>query len=186
MDISCLTNNLLIASLKNSAFQQSVIYICDHHEQGCVGLIINQPLQFQLKVLFDQLNIKKPAQDKSNIPLMYGGPLQTDRGFVVHRQMEHLWRSSLMIVNEVNITTSFDIIKAIARNEGPSDILVTLGYTSWSSKQLEQEIAEDFWLVSPFKVEILYDVPIEKRWYYAGSLIGVDMNKFSSCGSGHT
>jgi putative transcriptional regulator len=117
------------------------------------------------------------------LPLMFGGPVQPERGFVIHKQAGG-WRSSLFLRDEVTITTSNDIIRAIAQDTGPKDVLVTLGYTAWTEKQLEKEVMDNIWLVCPYKSEILYEIPPNKRWEYAGLSLGVKMNELSSS-AGH-
>ncbi len=176
-----LANHLLIAmpSLHDPHYEKSVIYVCEHHIQGTVGLIINRPMEFPLSLVFEQLNIKSTGTESSRFPLLYGGPTQPERGFVIHRQLGD-WRSSLALREGVTITTSNDIIRAIAADNGPKDVLVTLGYTAWEKNKLDQEVMGNIWLVCPFTPEILYDVPFEKRWEYAGSTIGVKMNQLIS------
>ena len=121
--------------------------------------------------------------EQNEVPLLFGGPLQPERGFVIHRPFGG-WKSSLVLQEGVTVTTSNDIIRAIARDVGPKDVLVTLGYVSWEEQQLDEEVIQDHWLVCPFKSELLYEVPFEKRWEYAGSLLGVRMNNIA-LGSGH-
>lgn len=176
-----LANQLLIAmpSTADSIFAKSVIYVCEHHTSGTVGLIINRPMQFPLSLVFEQLNIKPIGTESSHVPLLFGGPLQPERGFVIHRPLG-LWRSSLALQEGVTITTSNDIIRAIAANQGPKDVLVTLGYAAWGCEQLDQEIINDIWLVCPYTPELLYEVPFEQRWEYAGLSIGVKMNQLIS------
>jgi len=179
--ISSLANHLLIAmpSLKDPNFERTVIYVCEHHEQGSVGLIINRPLQFPISLVFEQLHIEPIRLEQNRMPLMFGGPVQPERGFVIHKPMGG-WRSSLFLQDEVTVTTSNDIIRAIAEDKGPRDVLVTLGYAGWVDDQLEKEVIDNVWLVCPYKSEILYEVPFEKRWEYAGSTIGIKMNQISS------
>ncbi|WP_131781044.1 YqgE/AlgH family protein [Legionella gresilensis] len=176
-----LANHLLIAmpSLTDPNFERTVIYICEHHPQGTVGLIINRPTEYQLSMVFEQLNILPLHQEISLRPLLFGGPIQPERGFVIHRPSGE-WRSSLSLQDDVTITTSNDIIRAIAAGNGPQDALVTLGYVGWIDNQLEQEVQDNVWLVCPYKHEILYDVPYRQRWEYAGSLIGIKMSQLSS------
>lgn len=121
--ISSLANHLLIAmpSLKDPNFERSVVYLCEHNEQGSVGLIINRPLQFPLSIVFEQLEIEPIRVEKNGLPLLFGGPVQPERGFVIHKQMGG-WRSSLFLQDEVTVTTSNDIIRAIAYDEGPKDV----------------------------------------------------------------
>ena len=166
-------------SLHDPNFEKSVIYVCEHHSQGSVGLIINRPMQYPLSIVFEQLEIEPIRVEQNRTPLLFGGPIQPERGFVIHKQIGG-WRSSLFLQDEVTVTTSNDIIRAIAQDVGPSDVLVTLGYSSWSEKQLEQEVMDNVWLVCPYKSELLYDVPFDQRWDYAGSILGIKMNQLVS------
>jgi putative transcriptional regulator len=176
-----LANSLLIAmpSHNESSFSKTVIYVCEHGLQGTVGLIINKPMQFPLGLVFDQLQIEPARVENNHLPLLFGGPLQPERGFVIHRPFGK-WRSSLTLQEDVTITTSNDIIRAIAHDTGPKDVLVTLGYVGWGADQLDQEVIDNHWLVCPLKPELLYDVPFEQRWEYAGLSIGVKMNQLTS------
>lgn len=180
-----LTNHFLIAMpmLDDPNFSKSVIYVCEHHVQGTVGLIVNRPMPFSLGLVFDQLNIDPINLSKNNLPLLFGGPLQPERGFVIHRPLGG-WQSSLSLREGVTVTTSNDIIRAIAQNTGPMDALVALGYAAWTDKQLEQEVMDNQWLVCPYKAELLYEVPFDERWEYAGLTIGVRMKQLTS-GTGH-
>ncbi len=182
-----LTNHLLVAtpSIQNPDFTHSVIYICEHHAHGTVGLIINRPMKHSLGLVFEQLNIVPTYTEKNQMPLLFGGPIQPERGFVIHRPFGH-WHSSLVLLpNDVAITTSNDIVRAIANGEGPKDVLVTLGYVAWLENQLEEEIIKQgSWLVVPFKPELLYDVPFEDRWEATALSIGVHMNELI-LGAGH-
>lgn len=179
--INSLANHLLIAmpSLQDPNFEKTVVYLCEHHEDGSVGLIINRPMQFHLSLVFEQLNIEPIRVEQNRQPLLFGGPVQPERGFVIHKQAGG-WRSSLFLQDEVTVTTSNDIIRAIAQDVGPKDALVTLGYASWMDNQLEQEVMNNMWLVCPYRSEILYDVPFDQRWEYAGLSIGVKMNQMIS------
>ncbi|MFI4962850.1 MAG: YqgE/AlgH family protein [Legionellales bacterium] len=183
--INSFANHLLIAmpSLNDPNFQRTVIYVCEHHELGSVGLIINRPMQFPLSIVFEQLEIEPIQLEKNHLPLMFGGPVQPERGFVIHKQVGG-WRSSLILQDEVTVTTSNDIIRAIAQDTGPKDVLVTLGYAAWTGNQLEKEVMENVWLVCPYKSEILYEVPFQDRWEYAGLTLGVKMSQLSSS-AGH-
>ncbi len=182
-----LANHILIAtpSMQNPDFAQSVIYVCEHQTHGTVGLIINRPMKHSLGLVFEQLNIVPNSAEKNQLPLLFGGPSQPDRGFVIHRPFGH-WNSSLeLLPNHVVITTSNDIIRAIASNTGPKDALVALGHVVWTDEQLEDEIIhQGSWLVVPFKAELLYDVPFVDRWEAAGMSIGVHMNELV-LGAGH-
>lgn len=183
--ISSLANHMLIAmpSIKDPNFERTVIYLCEHHNQGSVGLIINRPMQFPLSIVFEQLKIEPIKLEQNSLPLLYGGPIQPERGFVIHKQSGG-WRSSLHLQEEVTVTTSNDIIRAIADDTGPKDLLVTLGYAGWEGDQLVNEVLADSWLVCPYKSEILYEVPFSERWEYAGLTLGIKMNQLTS-NSGH-
>lgn len=183
--ISSLANHLLIAmpTINDPNFDKTVIYLCEHHEQGSVGLIINRPMEYPMSIVFEQLQIAPIRVEQNRLPLLYGGPVQPERGFVIHKQMGG-WRSSLFLQDEVTVTTSNDIIRAIADDTGPKDALVALGYSGWIENQLEEEVMNNSWLVCPYKAEILYEVPFGERWEYAGLTLGVKMNQLSSS-SGH-
>ncbi|HRD70490.1 MAG TPA: YqgE/AlgH family protein [Legionella sp.] len=183
--INTLANHLLIAmpSLNDPNFERTVIYICEHHDQGSVGLIINRPMQFPMSIVFEQLKIEPLRKEHNAMPLLFGGPIQPERGFVIHKQTGG-WRSSLFLQDEVTVTTSNDIIRAIAVDSGPKDVLVTLGYSGWTDHQLEQEVMDNVWLVCPYKSEIMYDVPFEDRWEYAGTTLGIKMSQLTSS-AGH-
>ncbi|KTD24705.1 transcriptional regulator [Legionella lansingensis] len=182
---SSLANHLLIAmpSLIDPNFYHTVVYICEHHVQGTVGLIINRPLQYPLGLVFEQMQIEPARHEQNQMPLLFGGPIQPERGFVIHRPVGG-WRSSLALRDDVTVTTSNDIIHAIAADKGPKDALVTLGYSGWGENQLEEEVRNNTWLVCPCTPELLYEVPFSERWEYAGSLIGVKMNQLTSI-AGH-
>jgi len=183
--INRLRNHVLIAmpSVRDVSYQHAVIYICDQQAEGSVGLIINKPLTYQLGFIFEQLNIEPIDLEQKNRPLLFGGPLQPQRGFVIHKPSGS-WQSSLLLADDVAITTSIDIIRAFSENIGPKDALITLGFVGWNSLQLEKELLSDSWLVSCYKPELLYDVPFEQRWGYAASLIGVNVDHLIE-GGGH-
>lgn len=175
-----LSNQLLVAMpcMTDPNFAHSVVYICEHHEEGTVGLIINLPLQYHLGFIFDQMHIKATDEKQKSLPVLFGGPVQPERGFVMHRP-SGIWRSSLNLKENVTVTTSDDIIRAIALDKGPEDVLITLGYAGWSKEQIDNEVKMDQWLVCPATTELLYEVPFDKRWEMAGRSIGVDMKQLS-------
>lgn len=161
-------------NLDMGLFDQSVIFICEHHEQGSVGVMINRPTSFHLSYIFEQLGVEYQQSQFQELPLLFGGPMQPERGFVLHEPPGH-WRSSLIIdPKDVTLTTSNDIIRAMAKNEGPDNVMITLGYSVWEPQKLEAEIMKDYWLVCPFNKELLYEVPHAERWNYAGRLLGID------------
>ena len=184
-NMASLSNHFLIAmpSMTDPNFAHAVVYVCENQEQGSVGLIINKPMEYSIQFVFDQMHIESKMSKKDDAPLLYGGPIQPERGFVIHRPTGG-WRSSLFLADDVTLTTSNDIIRAIAVNEGPKDKLIALGYSGWTPNQLELEIMNDKWLVCPYHPELLYEVPFAERWLRAGKFIGVDMNQLSGY-SGH-
>lgn len=180
-----LRNHLLIATpaVQEVGFEHAVIYICEHQPQGTVGLIINRPMVHSLGLVFQQLHLEPIRVELNHRPLLFGGPEQTDRGFVMHRPFGH-WHSSLMLDTDVTITTSNDIIRALAHDTGPKDALVALGFVGWDSVQLKSEMQKNHWLVCPARPELLFDVPFEQRWSEAALSIGVKVSQLVE-GSGH-
>lgn len=175
-----LTNHFLIAmpQLEDPNFYHTATYICEHNEEGAMGLIINRPLELSLGEVLAHIDIPVEKPEIAQIPVYYGGPVQEDRGFVLHR-MTRRWESTLKITEELAVTTSRDILANIAAGNGPDQFLITLGYAGWGSGQLEHELAENAWLSGPAKLEILFETPVEARWTAAAQSIGVDLNLLS-------
>jgi putative transcriptional regulator len=182
---SNLTNHFLIAmpQLADPNFFHSVTYICDHSDKGAMGIVINHPVDFSLTELFDHMDIKHTSSNTDSQSIFNGGPVENERGFVLH-QFDKIWDSTLKITDQLAITTSRDIIEAIANNKGPKKSLIALGYAGWEKGQLEQEIANNAWLCGPADESILFDLPVTKRWEAAARKIGVDLNLLSTT-SGH-
>ena len=186
MDLqSSIRHHFLVAlpSMHDTYFERAVVYVCEHQLKGTAGLIINHPLEVSLGLIFEQLHLEQIVITQENKPLLMGGPLQPERGFVIHRPFGH-WRSSLRLDDDVTITTSNDIIRAIACDKGPHDVLVALGFVGWKPGQLEEEIMADQWLICPYHPSLLYEVAFDKRWDVATQMMGVNMNHFIS-GPGH-
>ncbi len=180
-DLSALTNHFLIAmpSMSDPNFANSVIYICEHNKQGATGIIINKPVGVQLQEVFEQMQIKCDVQRSQEIPILFGGPVHPERGFVIHRP-QGKWRTTLEMDKEISITTSQDVLDAIALGKGPDDLIVALGYTGWDSSQLEEEVAKNAWLTCPADPDILYKTPFADRWKAAINLMGIDISNLSS------
>lgn len=176
-----LTHHFLIAmpAMENSFFSKTVTYICEHNEQGALGLIINRPMDMSLTGLFKQLDIasKKTLCNESTV--LFGGPVQVDCGFVLHQPIGQ-WQSTLTINQKLGLTTSLDILKAIAIAEGPDQILVAMGYAGWAAGQIEHEIAQNAWLSVPASIDIIFDMPSEERLPAAMALLGVDYTRLSN------
>lgn len=181
-----LANHFLVAmpSLNDVIFSQTVIYICEHHERGTVGMIVNRPTGHPASMMFEQLGVSAVTDAAKYLPLLFGGPLQADRGFVIHRPTGH-WQSSLpLIPDQVTVTTSNDIVRAIAKSEGPADVLIVMGYVGWEQRELEREIVKDnVWMVCPYNAKLLYEIPYAERWKAAALTLGVNMDNLT--GSGH-
>lgn len=169
---------LAMPSLSEGIFSQSITYICEHGESGAMGIVINHPLELTLEEIFEHLQIT-PRRDFSELPVMAGGPVQIDHGFVLHRNCSTSWEASLKVTPEITLTTSCDILRAIANNNGPKDHLIALGYAGWTAGQLEQELADNAWLTLPADSDIIFNTPPLQRLSSAAALLGIDMNLIS-------
>jgi len=175
-----LTNHFLIAmpGLRDPDFSRTVTYICEHTERGAVGLVINRPMDIRLGELLDQLDIVSNDRQILDTAVYIGGPMQPERGFVLHSATTG-FDSTLGITPKIDITTSRDVLEAIAAGKGPAHRLIALGYAGWGKGQLEEEISANAWLSGPANEEILFHLPAEARWQAAAHLLGVDMNLMS-------
>ncbi len=184
-----LTHHFLIAmpQLHASHFAQTITYVIEHSSEGTLGLVINNQSEVTLKDLLEHLNLNDSDTDTTAInlcahktDLIYnGGPVQTDRGFILHRDGSQ-WESTLTIANEINLTSSKDILAAIQNNQGPDEFLIALGYAGWSAGQLEQEVAQNAWLTVKANPDIIFKTPVEQRWQQAALALGIlDMNLMS-------
>ncbi len=175
-----LENQLLIAmpSLEDSYFNKTVTYICEHNAEGAMGLIINLPINVSLNELLTQIDEEKVDIPELDQQVLTGGPVSQDRGFVLHSTQSG-WKSSLALSEEVMITTSKDILLALGTDEAPEKYMVTLGYAGWGPGQLEEEIKENSWLITPADEEILFNTPIEQRWKKATDMLGIDLAHLS-------
>lgn len=180
-----LTDHFLIAmpGLQDPNFSRTLTYICEHGEQGAMGIVVNRPTPMKLGEMLDQLDIAIEDPAVGELPLYWGGPVQPERGFVLHSG-DSRWDATLVITPEVSITTSRDILQAIARGEGPAQSLIALGYAGWGAGQLETELSSNAWLSGPADQAILFELPAEARWQAAASLLGVDLNLISGA-AGH-
>ena len=174
------SHHFLIAmpALADSIFAKSLTYICEHNEQGALGIIVNRPISLTLGDLFAQIKAPLENPDLKSLPVHFGGPVQTDRGFVLHEPMGQ-WQSTLPINDKVGLTTSRDILQAVGEGKGPNNLLVTLGYAGWTPGQLEHELSQNAWLTVPASEHILFDMPAEERLPAAMALIGVDYASLS-------
>lgn len=171
---SGLASELLVAmpSLRDSHFARSAIFVCQHGDDGAMGLQINRLSEYRLGDVLGHMQLTSDLPDVIEAPVLVGGPVQPERGFVLHSPGGH-WDSSFRITDSISVTTSRDILAAIAVGEGPQHVLVALGYAGWSAGQMEQELRENAWLTAPSDPKILFDTPLDERWEAAAALAGV-------------
>jgi putative transcriptional regulator len=178
-----LTNHFLIAmpGLEDSLFGKSVVYVCEHSARGALGLVINKPTDMNLPALFEKVDLGLKRSDLTDAPVFQGGPVQTERGFVLHEPIyidpdnrnETLYASTMMIPGGLEMTTSKDVLEALASGNGPKKVLITLGYASWGEGQLESELGENSWLTVDADRGVIFDTPVEQRYERALSLLGL-------------
>jgi len=175
-----LTHHFLIAmpALADPFFSKTLTYICEHSDQGALGLVVNRPIDLTLKDLLDQLDISSDDQAVTTLPIMFGGPIQLDRGFVLHQPVGD-WQSTMVVHDKVGLTTSLDILRAIASGESPKELLVALGYSGWAPGQIEHELSQNTWLTVPASPNIIFELPAEDRLTAAMRLLGVDLSSLS-------
>ncbi len=173
-------HHFLIAmpAMVDSVFAKSLIYICEHNEQGALGIVVNRPTNLTLAELFAQIQAPLNNEELKKLPVHYGGPVQVDRGFVLHEPVGQ-WQSTLAINDKVGLTTSRDILQAVGLGKEPRNLLVTLGYAGWTQGQLEHELSQNAWLSVPASEHILFDLPAEARLPAAMALLGVDYASLS-------
>ena len=173
-----LANHFLIAmpSIQDPIFGGTVVYVCEHNEKGVLGVVINKPTDMTMEVLFDRVDLKLGEGLRSSVvdePIMFGGPVQDDRGFVLHSPGGR-YSSSLTVTDDVAFTTSIDVLEAVANGAGPARMLVSIGYSGWSPGQLEEELSRNGWLTVAADARVLFDLPIEERYTAAIKLLGID------------
>lgn len=185
MDNVNLTDNFLIAmpTLEDPYFANALVYVCEHNENGALGIIVNRPIDMNLASLFEKIDIKLESHQLADLPVYFGGPVQLDRGFVLHRPVGH-WQSTLAVNGEVGLTSSRDVLTSVGQQGDPSEILVTLGYSGWDAGQLEEELAQNSWLTVPAQAGILFDLPPEERLPAAMQQLGVSFTQLSDV-AGH-
>ena len=179
-----LSHHFLIAmpGLEDEVFGRSVIYVCEHSARGAMGLIINKPAEMGMCELFDKVDLPLHREDLLTQPVMLGGPVHTERGFVLHEPVRmadpaedggSIYASTLTVPDGLEMTTSRDVLEALASGAGPRRVLITLGYASWGEGQLESELAENSWLTVPAQPEVVFDTPIAQRYDKALELLGL-------------
>ncbi len=179
-----LTNQFLIAmpGMGDNTFSGAVVYLCEHTENGALGLVINKPIDIKLSTLFEKVELRLDAGALAEQPVFYGGPVQTERGFVLHERLgdaKSPYSSTLSIPGGLEMTTSKDVLEALAAGAGPKRLLVTLGYSGWAAGQLEDELGRNGWLTVDAAPEIIFDTPVEQRYDRAVALLGFDPRMLS-------
>ena len=175
-----LTHHFLIAmpSMADPHFSRTLTFICEHNDQGALGLVVNRPIDMTLAALFERLNLELKTRTLRDVPVYFGGPVQTDRGFVLHVPRGE-WSSTLPVRGHLGLTTSRDILEAVGSGSGPDKIIVTLGYSGWAAGQLEHEILQNAWLTVEASEQIIFDLPPEERLPAAMELLGVSYASLS-------
>ena len=179
MDSVSLTHHFLIAmpAMADPNFARTLTYVCEHNGEGALGVIVNRPLDMDLATLFDRVSIPlgnaEVAANLGRLPVYFGGPVQTDRGFVLHQPLGN-WQSTLVVADDVGLTSSRDILQHLGETGDPQQLLITLGYAGWSAGQLEWELSQNAWLTVAARPEIIFSLPPEERLPAAMQLLGVD------------
>lgn len=175
-----LTQHFLIAmpAMSDPHFSKTLTFICEHNDQGALGVVVNRPIDLTLHTLLEQIEITPNTEAAKLIPVHYGGPVQMDRGFVLHTPTG-AWQSTLAVGEHIGLTTSKDILQAAARGDGPPQMLVTLGYAGWAPGQLEHELAQNAWLTVHADARILFETPAERRYDASLKLLGIDLAMLS-------
>ena len=174
------THHFLIAmpGLQDEAFAKSVIYMCEHSERGALGLVINKPSDINLKKLFEKVELPLHREDLTLSPVFQGGPVQTERGFVLHESVmpgnESIYASTMTIPGGLEMTTSKDVLEALSTGYGPRKVFISLGYSSWGQGQLESEISDNSWLTVAADPAVIFDTPVEQRYAKALMLLGLE------------
>jgi putative transcriptional regulator len=176
-----LSNQYLIAmpGMDDPNFAQTVTLVCEHGERGALGIVINRPLTMDLGDVFAQLGLDASQSRVARQHVLHGGPVQNDRGFVLHSPGQD-WESTLPVSDRLHVTTSRDILDALAGGGGPEHAVIALGYAGWEAGQLEDEVARNAWLTVPVDESLIFDVPAEDRWQAAGRLLGINLLHMSS------
>ena len=161
-----LTNQFLIAmpGMADGNFAGAVVYMCEHTENGALGLVINRPIEIKLKNLFEKVDLNLDREDLSERPVYFGGPVQTERGFVLHESLGDEgghYSSTIKIPGGLEMTTSRDVLEALSHGAGPKKVFITLGYAGWSAGQLEDEISRNGWLTVDADAQVIFDTPVE-------------------------
>lgn len=175
-----LTGHLLLAmpGMADPNFHQAVTYICEHGPAGALGIVINKPMNMDVGEVFEQLSLEAEAPHLRAQPVLRGGPVQTERGFVLH-ETPRKWDATTDVGHSIYVTTSQDILSDLAAGKGPARILMALGYAGWGAGQLEEEILHNAWLTVPASANIVFETPYEQRWQAAVKSLGIELASLS-------
>ena len=176
-----LTNQFLIAMprMDDPNFAQTVTLVCEHSERGALGIVVNRTLPMTLGDVFEQLGLESSKSKVNEQPVLRGGPVQTERGFVLHSPSGK-WESSLPFSERMHLTTSRDILDALAAGDGPESAVIALGYAGWEAGQLDEEMARNAWLTVDADERLIFDTPVDERWQAAARLLGINLLTLSS------
>ena len=185
VEAASLSNQLLIAmpGMADPNFSTTVTLICEHSDEGALGIVINKPLLLTLGDVFKQLGLKDADSAASSTAVVDGGPVGVDKGFVLHNP-GHSYENSIEVGNDIHLSFSRDILDAIAVGDGPENSLVALGYAGWGAGQLEDEMLANSWLSVAATPEIVFELPFDQRWTAAARTLGIDINQIAP-GAGH-
>ncbi len=175
-----LVNQYLLAtpSIQDPLFASSLVYMCEHSTEGSMGLVINHPAEQTLEQIFEQLDIECGDIDILNLPVFIGGPVKLQQGFVLHSP-DGEWEKTMAVGPSIHLTSSRDILEAIAHGRGPTDFLTLLGFSGWAPGQLERELQENSWLTAKASHEITYNPDIDRKWQMAFDTLGFDIDSLS-------
>jgi putative transcriptional regulator len=176
------SNQLLVAmpSLADPNFSHSVTLVCEHNERGALGIVINRPLDMRMSEVLDQLSLVTQDARLRDMPVLAGGPVQRDRGFVLHRPGPQAFESTMQVSETLHVTTSRDVLAAMARGNGPAHAAIALGYAGWEAGQLDEELLQNAWLTVPCDDSLIFELPFEQRWHAAARLLGIELSRISS------
>ncbi len=175
-------NNQFLSAMPNMAesnFLHTVSYLCQHNEEGALAVVINRTTGMTLGNILEQMGIACSLEQVNNCPIFAGGPVQQERGFIIHSKDSTVWESSISVSDITSLTSSRDILESIAEGKGPKEYLIALGYAGWGANQLENEFLDNSWLNSPYQEDILYKTPVEQRWMAAANQMGVNINQLT-------
>jgi putative transcriptional regulator len=179
---SYLNNQLLVAmpALADPNFSHSVTLVCEHNERGALGIVINRPLEMKMSEVLEQLALATENAKLRDMPVLAGGPVQRDRGFVLHRPGPQAWESTMPVSDTLHVTTSRDVLAAMAQGTGPKQAVMALGYAGWEAGQLDEEVLQNAWLTVPCDDALIFELPYEQRWHAAARLLGVELSRIST------